>query len=151
MRCSRPLPTFPAHGWVAAGAAAVLTDHVMEYELVDGTGRDAAPDGAKELALTILRSTGTISRTLHPWRAEPAAQAMSKAEAMVTAYVWAGFSKIHLDASMGCAGEPAALDDETIATRAARLAKAAEKAARATGGCPCSGSRSRSRAVAPRW
>lgn len=53
---------------------------------------------------------------------------------MVTAYVWAGFSKIHLDASMGCAGEPAALDDETIATRAARLAKAAEKAARARGG-----------------
>jgi len=70
----------------------------------------------------------------NPWRNEPAAQAMSKAEAMVTAYVWAGFSKIHLDASMGCAGEPAALDDETIATRAARLAKAAEKAARAKGG-----------------
>jgi len=70
----------------------------------------------------------------NPWRTEPAAQAMSKAEAMVTAYVWAGFSKIHLDASMGCAGEPAALDDETIATRAARLAKAAEKAALAHGG-----------------
>ena len=70
----------------------------------------------------------------NPWRAEPAAQAMNKAEAMVTAYVWAGFSKIHLDASMGCAGEPAALDDETIANRAARLAKAAEKAARAAGG-----------------
>ncbi len=69
----------------------------------------------------------------NPWRVEPAAQAMSKAEAMVTAYVWAGFSKIHLDASMGCAGEPAALDDETIATRAVRLAKAAEKAARAAG------------------
>jgi alpha-mannosidase len=68
----RPLPTFPAHGWVAAGGAAVLTDHVMEYELVDGTGRDAASDGANELALTILRATGTISRTLHPWRAEPA-------------------------------------------------------------------------------
>lgn len=70
----------------------------------------------------------------NPWRAEPVAQAMSKAEAMVTAYVWAGFSKIHLDASMGCAGEPAALDDETIAMRAVRLAKAAEKAARARGG-----------------
>ncbi|TGQ70860.1 D-tagatose-bisphosphate aldolase, class II, non-catalytic subunit [Mesorhizobium sp. M00.F.Ca.ET.186.01.1.1] len=70
----------------------------------------------------------------NPWRGEPAAQAMNKAEAMVTAYVWAGFSKIHLDASMGCAGEPAALDDETIAMRAARLAKAAEKAARERGG-----------------
>jgi len=69
----------------------------------------------------------------NPWKAEPAGEAMTKAEAMVTAYVWAGFSKIHLDASMGCAGEPAALDDETIATRAARLAKAAEKAARSRG------------------
>ena len=68
----RPLPTFPAHGWVAAGGAAILTDHVMEYELVDGSGREAVPDGANELALTILRATGTISRTLHPWRAEPA-------------------------------------------------------------------------------
>ena len=64
----RPLPTFPAHGWVAAGGAAILTDHVMEYELVDGSGRDAEPDGAHELALTVLRATGTISRTLHPWR-----------------------------------------------------------------------------------
>ncbi|HEX7472835.1 MAG TPA: hypothetical protein VF323_07115 [Candidatus Limnocylindrales bacterium] len=68
----RPLPTFPAHGWVAAGGAAILTDHVMEYELVDGTGRDADPAGARELALTVLRATGTISRTLHPWRHEPA-------------------------------------------------------------------------------
>ncbi|CAN7420813.1 D-tagatose-bisphosphate aldolase, class II, non-catalytic subunit [Mesorhizobium caraganae] len=67
----------------------------------------------------------------NPWRAEPAAQAMDKAETMVSAYVKAGFSKIHLDASMGCAGEPTALDDETIAIRAARLAKAAETAARA--------------------
>ncbi|MER8516433.1 D-tagatose-bisphosphate aldolase, class II, non-catalytic subunit [Mesorhizobium sp. M1060] len=69
----------------------------------------------------------------NPWRAEPAAQAMDKAEAMVGAYIAAGFTKIHLDASMGCAGEPAALDDETIATRAARLAKAAETGAHAAG------------------
>lgn len=69
----------------------------------------------------------------NPWRAEPATQAMDKAETMVSAYVKAGFSKIHLDASMGCAGEPAALDDEIIATRAARLAQAAETAARAIG------------------
>lgn len=70
----------------------------------------------------------------NPWRSEPADAAMAKAEAMVTAYVAAGFTKIHLDASMGCAGEPAALDDETVARRAARLAKAAERAASASGG-----------------
>ncbi len=70
----------------------------------------------------------------NPWRREPADDAIAKAEAMVTAYVEAGFSKIHLDASMGCAGEPAALSDEATANRAARLAKAAESAARNAGG-----------------
>jgi D-tagatose-bisphosphate aldolase class II non-catalytic subunit len=70
----------------------------------------------------------------NPWRSEPAASAMAKAEDMVTAYVEAGFRKIHLDASMGCAGEPAALDDATTAGRALRLAKAAEQAALKAGG-----------------
>ena len=37
--------------------------------------------------------------------------------------------KIHLDTSMGCAGEPAALADELTAKRAARLAQVAEKEA----------------------
>ena len=54
----------------------------------------------------------------------------TKAEAMVAAYAGAGFSKIHLDASMGCAGEPEALDDMETAARAVRLARAAEAARR---------------------
>ena len=58
-----------------------------------------------------------------------AEDAMLRAEAMVAAYVAAGFRKIHLDCSMGCAGEAAALDDETTATRAARLAGIAEQQA----------------------
>ncbi|MGR3824960.1 MAG: D-tagatose-bisphosphate aldolase, class II, non-catalytic subunit [Salipiger marinus] len=69
----------------------------------------------------------------NPWRDRPAAEAMDEAEAMVAAYVAAGFGKIHLDASMGCAGEPDALDDETTAARAARLAAAAERSAAAAG------------------
>ncbi|MEY9910917.1 mannosylglycerate hydrolase [Catenulispora sp. MAP12-49] len=59
----RPLPTFPAYGWVAAGGLAVLLDHVSEYELVD--------DG-RTLALTLLRSVGLLSRNDNAWRAEPA-------------------------------------------------------------------------------
>jgi len=51
---------------------------------------------------------------------------MNKAEAMIVAYARAGFTKLHLDTSMGCAGEPFALDDATTAARAARLAAAAE-------------------------
>jgi D-tagatose-1,6-bisphosphate aldolase subunit GatZ/KbaZ len=70
----------------------------------------------------------------NPWRHLPADAAMAQAERMVAAYVAAGFRKIHLDASMGCAGEPSALDDATAAARAARLCAAAETAAAAAGG-----------------
>ncbi len=62
----------------------------------------------------------------NPWRALPAAEAMAKAEAMVAAYAAAGFTKLHLDCSMGCAGEPAVLEDAEVAARAARLAGIAE-------------------------
>jgi len=70
----------------------------------------------------------------NPWRDRAAEEAMAEAEIMVAAYVDAGFRKIHLDASMGCRGEPAALDDETTAHRAARLAAVAEISARRAGG-----------------
>ncbi|GAA3082722.1 D-tagatose-bisphosphate aldolase, class II, non-catalytic subunit [Rhizobium viscosum] len=69
----------------------------------------------------------------NPWRDRAAEEAMAEAEGMVAAYVDAGFRKIHLDASMGCMGEPAALDDETTAHRAARLAAVAEASARRAG------------------
>ncbi len=72
----------------------------------------------------------------NPWRTLAAEEAMLRAMAMVTAYVEAGFEKIHLDTSMGCAGEPTALDDELTAARAARLAKAAEEAALRSGRRP---------------
>jgi alpha-mannosidase len=58
----RPVPTFPAQGFVDAGGMAALLPHVFEYELVDG----------RELALTVLRSTGLISRNDNAWREEPA-------------------------------------------------------------------------------
>jgi D-tagatose 6-phosphate 4-epimerase len=45
---------------------------------------------------------------------------------MIEAYAQAGFAKLHLDTSMGCAGEPPALGDEETAERAAALAKVAE-------------------------
>ncbi len=59
------IPTYPASSFVAAGGVALLLDHVTEYELV-----------GDELALTVLRSTGLISRTQHPWREEPAGPAL---------------------------------------------------------------------------
>jgi len=58
-----PLPTFPARGFVDAGGAAVLLDHVLEYELLTDP---------PELALTLLRAVGQISRNAHRYREEPA-------------------------------------------------------------------------------
>jgi D-tagatose-1,6-bisphosphate aldolase subunit GatZ/KbaZ len=65
----------------------------------------------------------------NPWRNEPGAGAMTKAEELVRQYVTAGFTKIHLDASMACAGDPDPLPPELIAERAARLCRVAEAAA----------------------
>jgi alpha-mannosidase len=63
-----PLATFPAHGWVDAGGLAVLLDHIVEYELADG---------GVEMALTLLRSTGLISRNDNPYRQDPAGPEMA--------------------------------------------------------------------------
>jgi D-tagatose-bisphosphate aldolase class II non-catalytic subunit len=64
----------------------------------------------------------------NPWKHLPPAEALARARTMVTAFVRAGFTKIHLDTSMGCAGESVALADEVTAERAADLAAAAEAA-----------------------
>jgi D-tagatose-1,6-bisphosphate aldolase subunit GatZ/KbaZ len=62
-----------------------------------------------------------------PWKHLPAGRAMPVAVDMVRAYVRAGFTKIHLDTSMACADDPAALSGEVIAERAAELCAAAEE------------------------
>ncbi|MDO9641244.1 MAG: class II D-tagatose-bisphosphate aldolase, non-catalytic subunit [Pseudotabrizicola sp.] len=64
----------------------------------------------------------------NPWKNEPAGQAMDKARAMVGAYVAAGYTKIHLDASMRCADDTT-LDETTMAARAADLCAVAESVA----------------------
>ena len=63
----------------------------------------------------------------NPWKAEPAARAMANARDMVAAYVAAGFTKIHLDASMACRGE--VLAEAEMAARAADLCAVAESVA----------------------
>lgn len=65
----------------------------------------------------------------NPWRNEHLDEAMDKARVLVAAYVKAGFTKIHLDASMACGGEPNP-SFEQIAERAADLCRVAEDNAR---------------------
>jgi D-tagatose-1,6-bisphosphate aldolase subunit GatZ/KbaZ len=64
----------------------------------------------------------------NPWQNVNATEAMERSLEMVRLYVEAGFTKIHLDASMRCADDPAILPDEVMATRAAALCAAAESA-----------------------
>jgi D-tagatose-1,6-bisphosphate aldolase subunit GatZ/KbaZ len=64
-----------------------------------------------------------------PWRDEPAAVAMEKANVLVRDCVLAGYQKIHLDASMACSDDSRTGPDErTIADRAAQLCATAEHA-----------------------
>jgi D-tagatose-1,6-bisphosphate aldolase subunit GatZ/KbaZ len=72
----------------------------------------------------------------NPWRREPAALAMNKAQTLVRDCVRAGYEKIHLDASMSLGDDPPGqpLAPDEIAERAAMLAAAAESAAGEAGG-----------------
>jgi len=65
-----------------------------------------------------------------PWKREPAAQALAKSEELVSAYVNAGYQKIHIDASMHCADDDLSypLTKEINAQRTSRLVKTAELA-----------------------
>ena len=62
----------------------------------------------------------------NPWKNKPAAEAMAKARELVRCYVEAGFTKIHLDASMACADDRGLAETE-MAARAAELCAVAEK------------------------
>ncbi len=63
------------------------------------------------------------------WRALAPEQAMGRTEELITAYVEAGFTKLHLDCTFPCAGDSSPLEEETVAARAAQLMAVAENAA----------------------
>jgi D-tagatose-1,6-bisphosphate aldolase subunit GatZ/KbaZ len=71
------------------------------------------------------------------WRGLSPEAAMANAQELIAAYVHAGFTKLHLDCSMPCAGDPVPLADELAATRAARLMRSAEDAAGGRAGGLC--------------
>jgi D-tagatose-1,6-bisphosphate aldolase subunit GatZ/KbaZ len=61
------------------------------------------------------------------WRSKTAAVAMANACELAAQSVLAGYQKIHLDASMACADDPAVLPEPTVAERTAALCLAAEQ------------------------
>ncbi len=68
----------------------------------------------------------------HAWRSEKAIEAMEKARELLKSCVRAGYTKIHLDASMRCADDGGdrrqPLEDRVVSARAAELCAAAEEA-----------------------
>ncbi|MEP2783188.1 MAG: class II D-tagatose-bisphosphate aldolase, non-catalytic subunit [Pseudoruegeria sp.] len=101
----------------------------------DGGYTGMTPQDFHDLVMEIAQSVGVPQDSIllggdhlgpNPWRHLPAAEAMEKALVMTKAYAEAGFSKIHLDASMSCADDPEALNDDVIAARAAALMAQAE-------------------------
>lgn len=64
----------------------------------------------------------------NPWRAKPTEEAMQNATVMVAEYVEAGFTKIHLDASMSCADDMVHPSDAVVAARTIELCRVAEAA-----------------------
>jgi len=93
-----PTPTFPARGFVHAAGVSILLDHVTEYELVDG----------RELALTVLRSTGLISRNDNPFREDPAGPEVPVPAAELVGPWRFGFALLPHDGSWARAGVLAA-------------------------------------------
>ncbi|PLL14465.1 tagatose-bisphosphate aldolase [Tabrizicola sp. TH137] len=117
-------------------AAPVLVEATCNQVNQEGGYTGMTPAGFRRFLEGIAAAEGVAAGRIilggdhlgpNPWRAMAAEQAMDRARAMVAAYVEAGFSKIHLDASMPCGGE--VLPEEVMAERAADLALVAERAA----------------------
>lgn len=103
----------------------------------DGGYTGMTPDAFRQFVVEIAKRADFPTERLilggdhlgpNPWKSLPADDAMEKAREMIRAYAAAGFTKLHLDCSMGCAGEGLALSDDVAASRAADLASAAEDA-----------------------
>ena len=135
-----------AHPWVLAAAVqqaredgtAALIEATSNQVDQDGGYTGMRPADFRELVHGIADEHGLPRDRVvlggdhlgpNVWRVLGADEAMRRAEVLVAAYVEAGFTKIHLDCSMECAGDPSPLSDATVASRAARLATAAEAAA----------------------
>jgi D-tagatose-1,6-bisphosphate aldolase subunit GatZ/KbaZ len=102
------------------GGYSGLTPPAFVHEAEDIAGRMGLPGGRILLGGDHL---GPL-----PWKREDADSAMDKACDLVRAFAHAGFRKLHLDASIPCAGDPSEkhLDVSTVAERTARLCRAAE-------------------------
>ena len=135
-----------AHPWVIRAAAeqAVADRSLLLVEATSnqvnqyGGYTGMRPAAFRSFVLEIVRAAGLPEGQLilggdhlgpNPWRNRSHEEAMREAAAMVAEYARAGFTKIHLDASMACAGDPEQLTDAVVAERTVALCREAEAAA----------------------
>lgn len=106
----------------------------------DGGYTGMRPPDFKKLVFSLVRKTGFAEDMLilggdhlgpYPWRKEKAGAAMDKACKMIMEYVKAGFTKVHLDASMHLGDDRSdrskPLPCELTAERSAILCRASEE------------------------
>jgi D-tagatose-bisphosphate aldolase class II non-catalytic subunit len=124
-------------------SADVLIEATCNQVNQDGGYTGMTPADFRAFVETIARDVGFDPSRLilggdhlgpNPWKHLPAEGALDKALTMIEGFAAAGFTKLHLDTSMGCEGEPTALADATTAERAACLAERAEATVAACGG-----------------
>jgi D-tagatose-1,6-bisphosphate aldolase subunit GatZ/KbaZ len=133
-----PLVLAAAMRQAAADGAFLLVEATSNQVDQFGGYTGLRPADFRDLVLDIAERVGLARERVvlggdhlgpNTWRDLGAEEAMVRADALVQAYVEAGFAKIHLDCSMACAGDATPLADEIVAARAARLARVAEDAA----------------------
>ncbi|MFT8716753.1 MAG: class II D-tagatose-bisphosphate aldolase, non-catalytic subunit [Acetobacter malorum] len=122
----------------ASNRTPVLIEATCNQVNQEGGYTGMTPAGFRSLVASIAVKVGCPMEAIilggdhlgpNPWKHLPAEEAMARAGDMVASYAAAGFRKLHLDTSMGCAGEPAVLADAVVAERAAILAARAEAVA----------------------
>jgi mannosylglycerate hydrolase len=89
-----PLPTFPARGFVQTAGVSALLEHLTEYEVV----------GGRELAITLLRCFGLISRNANPYREDPAGPQLPVPEAQMLGPWWTSFALMPHESDWATAG-----------------------------------------------
>jgi len=124
----------------AASGAPLFVESTCNQVNQDGGYTGLRPGEFAEYLARIARQAGVAEDQVllggdhlgpYPWRSQPAATAMRQARTLVAGCVRAGYTKIHLDTSMGCADDgreplPAAI----AAERSADLCATAEDAYR---------------------
>lgn len=137
---SHPAVLEAAARYAATAGAPLLVESTSNQVNQDGGYTGMTPAVFAEYLERIGRAQGLASGRIilggdhlgpYPWRSLPAEEAMRRASHLVADCVAAGYTKLHLDASVACAGDAGGRPSKVlVAERTADLCDAAEDARR---------------------